>query len=145
MMARVLRVSRSGYQHWFERRGVLSVQGLRRLRRDELIFDAFQTSKQRSGVVRIQHDLEAQGHTCDVKTIACSMRRQGLVAKAARRFKVTTDSGHNYPIAKNLLNQNFTAIAPNQKWAGDITYLYTSEGWLYLAVIIDLYSRSVIG
>lgn len=144
-MARVLRVSRSGYQHWFERRGVLSEQALRRLRRNELIFNAFQVSKQRSGVVRIKHDLEALGHYCDVKTIACSMRRQGLVAKATRRFKVTTDSDHNYPIAKNLLNRDFTAVAPNQKWVGDITYLYTSDGWLYLAVIIDLYSRSVIG
>jgi len=73
------------------------------------------------------------------------MRRQGLVAKATRRFKVTTDSDHSYPIAKNLLDRDFTATATNQKWAGDITYLYTSEGWLYLAVIIDLYSRSVIG
>jgi putative transposase len=145
MMARVLRVSRSGYQQWFERLGVLSDRGLRRLRRDELIFDTFQTSKQRPGVVRIQHDLEAQGHTCDVKTITCSMRRQGLVAKATRRFKVATDSDHSDPIAKNLLDRNFTATAPNQKWAGDITYLYTSEGWLYLSVIIDLYSRSVIG
>jgi putative transposase len=87
MMARVLRVSRSGYQQWFERLGVLSDLGLRRLRRDELVFDAFQTSKQRSGVVRIQHDLEAQGHAYDVDTITCSMRRQGLVAKATRRFK----------------------------------------------------------
>ena len=145
MMARVLRVSRSGYQHWFERRGFLSAQGLRRLRRDELVFEAFQASKQRSGVVRIQHDLKDQGHACDVKTIACSMRSQGLVAKATRRFKVTADSDHSYPIAKNLLDRDFTATAPNQKWAGDITYLYTSEGWLYLAVIIGLYSRSVIG
>jgi hypothetical protein len=77
------------------RLGVLSDRGLRRLRRDELIFDAFQTIKQRSGVVRIQQGLEAQGHTCDVKTITCSMRRQGLVAKATRRFKVTTDSDHS--------------------------------------------------
>jgi len=145
MMARVLRVSRSGYQHWFDRRGVLSEQALKRLRRDELVFECFQASKQRSGVVRIKHALEAQGHRCDVKTIACSMRRKGLVAKATRRFKVTTDSDHSYPIAKNLLDRDFVASSRNQKWAGDITYLYTSEGWLYLAVIIDLYSRSVIG
>jgi len=70
MMARVLRVSRSGYQHLFDRQGVLSEQALKRLRRDELVFECFQASKQRSGVVRIKHDLEAQGHRCDVKTIA---------------------------------------------------------------------------
>lgn len=73
------------------------------------------------------------------------MKRQGLVAKAARKFKCTTDSDHNMPIAQNLLNREFQASAPNQKWAGDITYLATSEGWLYLAVVIDLYSRQVIG
>lgn len=101
---------------------MLPKQALERLCRDELIFDAFQLSKQCSGVVRIQHDLEAQGYFCDVKTIACSMRRQGLMAKATRRFKVTTDN-HSYPIAKNLLARDFTATAPNQKWVDDITYL----------------------
>ena len=73
------------------------------------------------------------------------MKRQNLVAKAARKFKVTTDSNHRLPVAPNLLGQNFTTGQPNQKWAGDITYLYTSEGWLYLAVMIDLHSRAVIG
>lgn len=73
------------------------------------------------------------------------MTRQNLVAKAARKFKTTTDSAHQLPVAPNLLEQNFDATGPNQKWVGDITYLMTSEGRLYLAVIIDLYSRAVIG
>ncbi len=73
------------------------------------------------------------------------MKRQGLKAKAARKFKTTTDSNHQLPVAPNLLEQDFSADAPNQKWVGDITYLLTNEGWLYLAVIIDLYSRAVIG
>jgi len=73
------------------------------------------------------------------------MKRQNLLPKAARKFKITTDSQHKLPVAPNLLEQNFEASATNQKWAGDITYLMTSEGWLYLAVVIDLYSRSVIG
>ena len=72
-----------------------------------------------------------------------SMSRQSLVAKAARKFKVTTDSNHKHPVVPNLLEQNFTTTAPNLKWAGDITFLYTSEGLLYLAVIIYLYSRTV--
>ncbi len=73
------------------------------------------------------------------------MRRQGLIPKAVKKFKVTTASRHQRPVAPNLLARDFKADAPNQKWVGDITYLYTSEGWLYLAVVIDLYSRAVIG
>jgi transposase InsO family protein len=73
------------------------------------------------------------------------MQRQGLRARAARKFKATTNSWHSLPVAENLIKQDFTAAAPNQKWVGDITCLYTEEGWLYLAVIIDLYSRMVIG
>ncbi len=73
------------------------------------------------------------------------MKRQGLRAKAAKKFKATTNSNHNLPVAPNLLQQDFEAVAPNQKWVGDITYLWTDEGWLYLAVVIDLFSRMVIG
>lgn len=73
------------------------------------------------------------------------MKRQSLVVKAARKFKCTTGSKHRPPVAPNLPDQDFNATAPNQKWAGDITYLATSEGRMYLAVIIDLYSRPVVG
>ncbi len=73
------------------------------------------------------------------------MKRQGLVAKAARKFKCTTDSKHRLPVAPNLLEQDFNATALNPKWVGDNTYLATSEGWIYLAVVIDLYSRQVVG
>ena len=77
--------------------------------------------------------------------MAASLRRQNLRAKAARKFKATTNSRHGLPVAPNLLEQDFSATAPNQKWVGDITYLATGEGWLYLAVLTDLYSRKVIG
>ena len=77
--------------------------------------------------------------------VAKRMRQQGLVAKAARKFKATTNSKHNFPVAENLLEQNFTAAKPNQTWVSDITYLATAEGWVYLAVVLDLYSRRVIG
>ena len=90
-------------------------------------------------------DLKEQGHHYDRKTVAASMKRQHLRAKAAKKFKATTNSNHNLPVAPNLLQQNFSAAAPNQKWVGDITYLWTDEGWLYLAVVIDLYSRLVVG
>lgn len=105
----------------------------------------FRQSKGRYGAERLQVDLAQQGRCHDIKTVRASMKRQGLVPKAAKRFKVTTDSDHSLPVAANLLSQDFTAEQPNQKWAADITYLYTTEGWLYLAVMIDLHSRSVIG
>jgi putative transposase len=73
------------------------------------------------------------------------MRQNGIEAVRTRKYKVTTDSNHSFAIAPNLLDRDFSATAPNQKWAGDITYIWTSEGWLYLAVILDLYSRRVIG
>ncbi|TDT36175.1 transposase InsO family protein [Halospina denitrificans] len=144
-MAAVLGVSRSGYYTWQKTRFQPSQLELARERLDRRVKEAFGQSKQRDGARRIQATLAADGHPYDVKTIGASMRRQALVPKAARKFVVTTDSDHNLPVASNLLEQNFEATAPNQKWAGDITYLMSSEGWLYLAVIIDLYSRSVIG
>ena len=113
--------------------------------RDEQIKAIFVQSKERSGARRIQVDLAEDGECADLKTIMNSMTRQNLVAKAARKFKTTTDSDHQLQVAPNLLEQNFDATGSNQKWVGDITYLMTSEGWLCLAVIIDLYSRAVIG
>jgi transposase InsO family protein len=107
--------------------------------------EAFDNSKGRDDARRIQVELAENGNKHNVKTIATSMKRQSLVAKAARKFKCTTDSNHKMPVAPNILEQDFTASAPNQKWAGDITYIATSEGWLYFAVVIDLYSRQVVG
>lgn len=144
-MAAVLRVSRSGYYHWRTHGDMPSSRAQKRQDRDEKIKAAFENSKERYGATRIQVELASSGTPAALKTIADSMRRQNLVPKAARKFKVTTDSNHKLPVAPNLLGQDFSASAPNQKWVGDITYLMTSEGWLYLAVIIDLYSRSVIG
>lgn len=77
--------------------------------------------------------------------MASSLKKQGLIAKAGRKFKATTNSKHNLPVAPNLLEQHFHADAPNQKWVSDITYIETREGWLYLAVVLDLYSRLVVG
>jgi len=144
-MARLLDVSRSGYYRWFHARKKPSPRRQVQQQRDQNVQQAFLQSKGRDGARRIQAELAEQGYMHDVKTIADSMKRQCLVAKAAKKFKVTTDSNHQQPVAPNLLARDFSAQKPNQKWAGDITYLYTSEGWLYLAVIIDLFSRAVIG
>ena len=109
------------------------------------IKELFEDSKGRYGATRIQKDLIEDGSPAAIKTISDSMRRQQLIPKAAKKFKVTTDSDHQLPIADNLLERDFRADAPNKKWVQDITYLWTSEGWLYLAVVIDLYSRAVVG
>lgn len=144
-MCRVLQVSRSGFYAWRHRESHPSPRQRRREQLDEAVKEAFDARKGRSGSPRLVHDLADAGHYHDRKTIADSMRRQGLRAKAARKFKATTNSRHNLPVAPNLLQQDFTATAPNQKYVGDITYLWTGEGWLYLAVVIDLYSRLVVG
>jgi putative transposase len=144
-MAMGLQVSRSGYYDWCKNGSKLSNRALNQQVRDRKIRELFDDSKGRYGVTRIQKDLVEDGSPAAIKTISDSMRRQKLVPKAAKKFKLTTDSDHQLPIADNLLDRDFSADAPNQKWVQDITYLWTSEGWLYLAVVIDLYSRAVVG
>ncbi len=144
-MARVLGVSRSGYYAWRGRREHPSARQRRREGLDRQVHQAFTARKGRSGSPGLTRDLRDQGHRYNRKTVAASLRRQGLRAKAAKKFKATTNSRHHLPVAPNRLEQDFTAVAPNQKWVGDITYLWTDEGWLYLAVLIDLYARRVVG
>lgn len=102
-------------------------------------------SKRRYGSPRVHDELKAQGHMVGRKRVARLMRQDGLRAKAAKKFKATTDSSHGKSVAPERLKQDFTVAAPNRVWVGDITYLWTDEGWLYLAVFIDLYSRMVVG
>lgn len=144
LMVRILGVSRSGYSAWRNRVDVSERQHARE-KRDALVARAFAARKSRYGSPRLVLDLCDARHSCNRKTVASSLRRQGLRAKAAKRFEVTTNSKHDLPVAANLLEQNFNAKAPNEKWVGDITYLWTDEGWLYLATVLDLYSRRVIG
>ncbi len=145
VMCSTLNVSRSGFYYWLHRREQYSSRQQKQQRLDEHVADAFQVEKGRSGARRLVHRLVKQGHGYNRKTVAASLKRQGLRAKAARKFKATTNSKHNLPVAENVLKQDFHAEQPNLKWVGDMTYLWTSEGWLYLAVVIDLYSRKVIG
>lgn len=144
-MCRVLDVSRSGFYVWRHRQIHPSTRQQRRDRLDQQVAAAFAARKGRSGAPGITLDLHDQGQSYNRKTVAASMKRQELRAKAAKKFKATTNSKHDLPVAPNLLQQDFSATAPNQKWVGDITYLWTDEGWLYLAVVIDLYSRLVVG
>ena len=144
-LCRLLEVSRSSYYEWLQHQQRLPQRQQRQTAFDQAVAQLFANSKGCNGARRLQRQLRVSGYTCNRKTVAASLRRQGLVAKAARKFKATTHSKHSLPVFDNLLNQDFSATTPNQKWVGDITYLGTDEGWLYLAVIIDLFSRQVIG
>ncbi len=140
-MCRVLRVARSGWYAWRLRRHQLNHRQQFRLICDAAVHRAFAEAKQRYGAPRLADELPEY----NIKTIAGSLRRQGLRAKASRKFSPVSYREHGLPVSENLLKQDFYASGPNQKWAGDITYLRTDEGWLYLAVVIDLWSRAVVG
>ncbi|EAW1756200.1 TPA: IS3 family transposase [Salmonella enterica] len=144
-MCRVLQIARSGWYVWHQRRHQINQRQRFRLVCDNVVREAFSDAKQRYGAPRLTDELRAQGYQFNVKTVAASLRRQGLRAKASRRFRPVSYRKHDLPVSENLLKQDFYASGPNQKWVGDITYLRTGEGWLYLAVVIDLWSRSVIG
>ena len=144
-MCRVLKATRSGYYKWLWRQENPSPAKLRRDRLDGLVEGLFIGSKGRSGSPMITLDLADAGERFNRKTVARSMKRLNLQAKAARKFKPAGSKRHNLPVADNHLQREFIATQPNQKWVGDITYLWSDEGWLYLAAVIDLYSRMVVG
>ena len=136
-------VSCSGYYAWFS---VNLRRSAQRQHLDKRVKALFDKHKCRYGAKRLQQQilLDDQQYY-NLKTVAASLQRQSLVAKAARKFKAITHSKHTLLVFDNLLNQNFITTTPNHKWVGDITYLWTEQGWLYLAVIHDLYSRQVVG
>ena len=140
----MLCVSRSGYYAWRSRPESARSRENRRLL---VAIRAIHKDRRKRcyGSPRIHKELREQGQRCGRHKIARLMRVNGIEARGRRKFKVTTDSSHQLPVAPNILARDFEATAPNQKWAGDITYIWTSEGWLYLAVILDLFSRMVIG
>jgi putative transposase len=143
MMCRVMLVSASGYYDWYRR--APSARAQARAQLDAAVSQAFEAEKARAGAPRLTLRLKARGYGAGHNQVAASLRRQGLRARAARKFKATTNSNHALPVAANLLNQDFTAGRRDEKWVSDITYVWTEEGWLYLAIVLDLYSRKVIG
>lgn len=140
---RVMGVSRSGYQAWKKRRAGKRAQEQAELL--EKIRVVHQASRQTYGSPRVCHELREQGHRCGVNRIARLMRQHQISAQIKRRFVTTTDSKHEMPVAENLLKQDFTAKEPDQRWVCDFTYLWTGQGWMYLAVVLDLYSRRIVG
>lgn len=142
-MCRLLKVGRSTYYEWLKR--PLSP---RQERDQELlthITKIFVESDSTYGHRRVKKQLRENGVKCSNERIRRLMRENGLISIHKAKFKATTNSNHNYPVAPNLLKKDFTATAPHQKWVGDITYIPTKEGWLYLAAIEDLYHRKVVG
>lgn len=143
LMCAVLKVSRSAYYAWCQRPESQQKREDRRLL--PKIQQCFQASKRTYGHRRIEKALKQLGERCGKHRVRRLMRENGLKPKTRRKFKVTTHSKHNHPIHGNKLNRQFKAYQPNQRWGSDITYIPTREGWLYLAVIMDLYSRRILG
>ena len=139
-----LEVSTAGFYAWLER--PTSPQEQRRLTLLAEIRAIHQEVKGRYGSPRLHAELVARGHSCALNTVARLMQEEGIVARTHRKFRPrTTDSDHGRPVADNVLGRHFNPTAPNQAWVGDITYIPTGEGWLYLAVVEDLYSRLIVG
>lgn len=144
VMCDALSVSPSGFYAWRSR-----PESPRKIANHELLADIRRVHAQhreRYGAPRIHAELRAEGHAVNRKRVSRLMRQHGIRARAPRRYRVcTTDSEHSLPVAENLLDQNFVADRPDQVWLADITYIPTGEGWLYLAVVLDLFTRKIVG
>jgi putative transposase len=143
LLCRVLDVSRAGFYAWHTRAPSAHTRGDERL--GLAIAAIHAESRQRYGSPRVHAELGDRGHRVSRKRVARLMRQRGLAGRRRRRFRATTDSRHAFPVAANVLARQFEQPAPNVAWVTDITYLPTGEGWLYLAAILDLCSRAVVG
>lgn len=147
VLCQLLEVSESGYYAWRKRQPAHQ----QREQADQILVEevetVFEQSRQTYGSPRVHAALRARGVSCSRRRVARLMRQQGLVScwRRKKRKVITTDSKHNQPVAPNRLNRDFTATAANQKWVGDITGVWTEEGWLYLSALVDVYSRTVVG
>lgn len=143
LMCRVLEVSRAGY--YASRGRPESRRSMSNRQLGAKVQEVYEVSRRNYGSPRVYLELRETGHIVGRHRVARLMRQQGLIARKKRRFRVTTDSNHQQPVAPNVLARNFQAKELNQAWVGDITYLATAEGWLYLAVLLDLCSKTVVG
>ena len=143
-MCEVLEVSRSGFYAWQSR-----PESERSKRHRELITEMRRIHADRDmksyGSPRVHRELVSRGKSCSRNTVAKLMRAHGLVARTRRRYRATTDSAHSLPVPDNVLNREFEQETPDRVWLADITCIWTLEGWLYLAVVLDAYSRRVVG
>ena len=142
-MCEVLEMSRGGFYTWLRNPESERSRSNRALLSEIRI--AFDRSRQTYGSPRLAVELNESGVSCSENRVARLMRLSGIRAIGKRKYRVTTNSKHNHPVAENLLNRNFSTDHPNEVWLSDITYVWTTEGWLYLAGVIDLYSRMLVG
>jgi putative transposase len=139
----VLEVSRSGYYAWSKRPEPARAKSDAQLKAQ--IAAVHEKSRSTYGSPRVHAALRGKGVRVGKKRVERLMREDGIKARQKRRFRRTTDSNHTHPIAPNVLDRNFTVTAPNKVWVTDVTYIATDEGWMYLAAILDLFSRRVVG
>ena len=142
-MCKLLKVSRSGYHAWVNRPESRRSRKNRALEAKIRVLHA--ASHGIYGSPRIHQDLIDDGIPCGKNRVARIMRKADIRSRSRKKFKATTNSKHNFPVAPNRLNQKFKVDAPDITWVGDITYVHTNEGWLYLAVLLDLFNREVVG
>ena len=143
LMCKVLEVSKSGYYDWLDRPTSDKAKGSNKLL--ITIRKIFQDSRGCYGYRKVYKQLQNSGIACSINTVASIMHRNNMFSKVKKKFKATTNSNHNFPVAENILDRKFVVNEPNRCWVGDISYIWTQEGWLYLATVIDLYSRTVVG
>lgn len=145
-MCSVLKVSKSGYYHWLHtKQKEPTKHQLYREAVKQKVLKFFHESFGTYGAPRIHRDLLAEGYTVSEKTVGQYMQELNLRAIPLDAFMVTTDSAHQEPVFDNLLQQNFQSHRPNDVWVSDMTYIWTKEGWVYLAAVLDLYSRKLVG
>lgn len=143
LLCSVMQVTRSGYYSWRTRGKSARQHEYEKL--IPVVQEAHRISKETYGTRRIVDEVKAVGVSCGREKAKTLMKLANVSAKQKRKFKVTTDSKHNLPVAPNLLNREFKVDEPDRAYVSDITYIWTSEGWLYLAIVLDLYSRRIVG
>jgi putative transposase len=142
-LCEVLNVKSSAYYAWNKRPN--SKRSIREKELTELVREEFFTNHQIPGSRKITKKLSTPNNPVNRKTIAKIMRKNGWKSKVVKKYKATTNSKHNLPVCENILNRDFETDGPNKKWVCDITYVWTDEGWLYLAAVLDLYGREIVG
>lgn len=141
-MCKWLGVARAGYYRWVQTRDKRLLRHCKLLKR---ILEIFTESRETYGVPRVYEQLRMEGWKCNRKLVERLMREHEITPPRKRRFKTTTDSGHSLPISPNLLERQFDTKEPDEVWVSDITYIPTTQGWLFLCVFIDLYTREIVG
>ena len=142
-MCETLLVNRGSYYAWLKR--PISSREIENQKLAQIIDSLFNDSRSTYGTRRIRKILLREGNTISRRRVGKIMKQLNIGCKKKTKFRRTTDSNHSLPVADNILDRDFAAQRPNQKYAGDITHIWTTQGWLYLAVVIDLFSRKIVG